>query len=183
MAVSRAHCVDVLDGLSLSERLIAAGIQPSAQRLAIGEYVLFTEDHPSADEVLSRMAEKGRGISMISRATVYNTLNLFVQKGLLRELIIEEGHVVFDPRLDAHHHFVDTKSGRIFDLPTSSVPLGPVTGLDEFVVEEVQVVVRGTRHEVPKERVSSSSPPAIEVRSSRVRSRFGQKMGRQTKPN
>jgi Fe2+ or Zn2+ uptake regulation protein len=66
--------------LGLSERLLAAGIQPSAQRLAIGEYVLFTEDHPSADEVLMKMAEKGRGVSMISRATVYNTLNLFVEK-------------------------------------------------------------------------------------------------------
>lgn len=135
---------------SLAPRLCAAGIQPSAQRLAIGAYVLFTEDHPSAEEVLAKMSERERGqlgssgLPMISRATVYNTLNLFVQKGLLRELIIEEGHVVFDPRLDVHHHFVDTSTGRIFDLPIGSVPLGPMQGLEDFLVQEVQVVVRGT---------------------------------------
>jgi Fur family iron response transcriptional regulator len=141
---------------SLAPRLCAAGIQPSAQRLAIGAYVLFTEDHPSAEEVLAKMSQRERGhlgsggrpsssgLPMISRATVYNTLNLFVQKGLLRELIIEEGHVVFDPRLDVHHHFVDTSTGRIFDLPVGSVPLGPMQGLEDFLVQEVQVVVRGT---------------------------------------
>lgn len=176
-------CVDPLVGHTLSERLTAAGIQPSAQRLAIGEYVLFTEDHPSADEVLDKMGEEASGISMISRATVYNTLNLFVEKGLLRELVIEEGHVVFDPRLDAHHHFVDTSSGRIFDLPTGSVPLGAVTGLDDFAVEEIQVVVRGTRREVPNESASSSSRLAPRARRPRVRSRFGWKTGRPAKPN
>lgn len=168
--------------VSLSERLVAAGIQPSAQRLAIGEYVLFTEDHPSADDVLLKMTGSGSRISMISRATVYNTLNLFVEKGLLRELVIEEGHVVFDPRLESHHHFVDTKSGRIFDLPPGSVPVGPLTGLDGFVVEEVQVIVRGTSRELPADAACSlaqSSGP----RKPRLRSRFGQRPGRTAKPN
>ena len=82
---------------------------------------------------------------MISRATVYNTLNLFVEKGLLRELIIEEGHVVFDPRLDAHHHFVDTHTGEITDVPSEAVPIGPLSQLEDFEVDEVQVVLRGTR--------------------------------------
>jgi hypothetical protein len=61
------------------------GIQPSAQRLAVAEYVLDTRDHPSADQVLERVSDK---IPMLSRATVYNTLTLFVEKGLLRELVL-----------------------------------------------------------------------------------------------
>ena len=134
--------------VDVSDRLLAAGVQASAQRLTIGEYVLFTEDHPSADEVIERLEKKAaRGALMakISRATVYNTLNLFVEKGLLRELIIEEGHVVFDPRMDPHHHFLDTESGEIVDVPFDAVPIGPLSHLDEFKVDEVQIVLRGTR--------------------------------------
>lgn len=133
----------------LSERLAAAGIQPSAQRLAIGSYVLSTEDHPSADQVLDAMKRQGRssrGATTISRATVYNTLNLFVEKGLLKQLVIAEGHVVFDPRLDTHHHFFDTDTGEITDLPVDTIELGPLKGVEEVDVEEVHVVVRGTRH-------------------------------------
>jgi Fur family iron response transcriptional regulator len=113
---------------------------------------------------------------------VYNTLNLFVEKGLLRELIIEEGHVVFDPRLDAHHHFVDVKSGQIFDLPVGAVSLGPLTGLDDFVVEEVQVVVRGTRREAPVVSVCPDSQPSRR-RAARTRSRFGRRPGTHEQKN
>ena len=58
---------------------------------------------------------------MISRATVYNTLNLFVERQLLRELYIAEGVVVFDPKLETHHHFVDDATGRIHDVPWERV--------------------------------------------------------------
>ena len=70
------------------------GIQPSAQRVVVAERVLDSEAHPSADQVL---AEVTRALPMISRATVYNTLNLLVEKGLLRELVLTPGRVVFDP--------------------------------------------------------------------------------------
>ena len=70
------------------------GIQPSAQRVAVAEYVLHTHEHPSADLVWKRVRER---FPWISRATVYNTLNLFVEKGLLQRLTIAEDSVVFDP--------------------------------------------------------------------------------------
>jgi Fe2+ or Zn2+ uptake regulation protein len=59
-------------------------IQPTAQRVAVAEYVLRTQEHPSADNV---WAVVGESFPVISRATVYNTLNLYVEKGLLRECI------------------------------------------------------------------------------------------------
>ena len=70
----------------LVKKLRTAGIQPSAQRLAVAQYVLTTDAHPSADEVLEQVHE---GFPMLSRATVYNTLNLFVEKGLLRQLVLQ----------------------------------------------------------------------------------------------
>src|SRR6516164_8275660 len=90
------------------------GIQPSAQRIAVAQYVLTTDEHPSADRVWARVK---RGFPMLSRATVYNTLNLFVAKGLLRPLVLAEGKVVFDPNVASHHHFIDEETGAIHDVP------------------------------------------------------------------
>lgn len=82
---------------------------------------------------------------MISRATVYNTLNLFVRKGLLRELVLAEGRSVFDPNLNPHHHFVDETTGAIYDLPWDSLKVSEVANLKGFDVHEYQVVLRGIK--------------------------------------
>lgn len=122
------------------EALAAHGIQPSAQRVAVAEVVLASDEHPSADRVWSTVKKT---FPMISRATVYNTLNLFVEKGLLRELVLEQGNVVFDPKLDAHHHFIDEESGRIHDVPWDALKVVDIDKLSGFDVREYQVVMRG----------------------------------------
>jgi Fur family transcriptional regulator, iron response regulator len=125
------------------------GIQPSAQRVAVARYVLRTQEHPSADQVFAHVAEELRrsvGGPVLSRATVYNTLNLFVDKGLLRELILAEGRVVFDPKLEPHHHFVDDQSGEIIDVPWEALEVRDVAALKGLDVREYQVVLRGRAH-------------------------------------
>jgi Fe2+ or Zn2+ uptake regulation protein len=117
-----------------------AGIQPSAQRVAVADYVLATEDHPSADQVWARVKER---FPMLSRATVYNTLNLFVEKGLLRELVLAEGKVVFDPKLAPHHHFIDDETQNIVDIPWDALQVANIDALRGFDVREYQVVLRG----------------------------------------
>lgn len=131
----------------LVTRLREAGIQPSAQRLAVAGYVLATDAHPSADEVL---AEVQGSFPMLSRATVYNTLNLFVEKGLLRQLVLAEGKTVFDPCLEPHHHFIDEESGRIEDVPWDSVKVGDVKSLKGYEVREYMVVMRGRKLSGPR---------------------------------
>jgi len=118
------------------------GIQPSAQRVAVAEHVLFTDRHPSAEEVFSAVRE---GFPMLSRATVYNTLNLFVSKGLLRALALAEGRVVFDPNISRHHHFIDERDGRVFDVPWEALDVGRVEKLKGFRVRDYQVVMRGRK--------------------------------------
>jgi Fur family transcriptional regulator, iron response regulator len=118
-----------------------SGIQPSAQRVAVGEYVLYTLEHPSADLVWKRVRER---FPWISRATVYNTLNLFVDKGLLQRLNLSEDSVVFDPIIETHHHFIDEKSGAIHDVPWDRVQVCNIDSLREFEVHDYQVVMRGT---------------------------------------
>lgn len=122
--------------------LRAHGIQPSAQRVVVAERVLDSEEHPSAEQVLAAVK---RALPVISRATVYNTLNLLVEKGLLRELVLTPGHVVFDPNLTPHHHFIDERTGVIHDVPWDSVEVRRVEGLADFDVREYQVVMRGRR--------------------------------------
>jgi Fur family iron response transcriptional regulator len=118
------------------------GVQPSAQRVAIAEYVLATSDHPSADQV---WAEVRARFPMVSRATVYNTLNLLVEKGLLREFVLTEGSIVFDPKLERHHHFIDEDTQMIHDLPWEAVKVSRVEALSGYDVREYQVVMRGRR--------------------------------------
>jgi len=123
------------------------GIQPSAQRVAVAEFALQTTDHPSADVVWSEVRAR---FPLVSRATVYNTLNLFVAKGLLRALVIAEGKVVFDPNVEQHHHFIDEATGTIHDVAWDAVSISRIDAPREFEVREYQVVMRGRRRPRPR---------------------------------
>ena len=118
------------------------GIAPSAQRVAVAEYVLHTEDHPSADEVWTAVREH---FPMVSRATVYNTLNLFVKKGLLRQFALTEGRTLFDPNTGPHHHFIDDETGEIHDVPWDALKVSRVDDVQGFDVRSYQVVMRGKK--------------------------------------
>ena len=126
----------------LIDRLERAGIRPSAQRVAIAAYVLATEDHPSADEVWNRVKAD---FPMVSRATVYNTLQLFREHGLVQQLVLAEGSVVFDPKVEPHHHFVDDDTGAIHDIPWAALRVGKVDELEGVDVRDYMVVVRGRK--------------------------------------
>jgi Fur family iron response transcriptional regulator len=140
--------------LALQNKLRSKGVRPSAHRLAVAEYVLTTAEHPSADQVLARVR---RRFPLLSRATVYNTLNLFVAKGLLRELVLSEGRVVFDPKLDRHHHFVDDETGEIEDVPWSALEVGDPAAIEGYDVREYMVVMRGKKRS--RASRSRSAPP------------------------
>lgn len=118
------------------------GIQPTPQRIAVAKHVLAAKTHPSADEV---WAQVRRRCPTLSRATVYNTLNVFVEKGLIRTQVLREGTVVFDPRIDAHHHFIDVNTGKIYDVPWDALKVSGENVLRGFEVREYQVILRGRR--------------------------------------
>jgi Fur family iron response transcriptional regulator len=118
------------------------GIQPTPQRIAVAEHVLAAKTHPSADEVWEQVR---RRCPTLSRATVYNTLNLFVEKGLIRTQILKEGTVVFDPHVAAHHHFIDVDTGQIYDVPWDALKVSGEKTLRGFEVREYQVILRGRR--------------------------------------
>jgi len=124
----------------IAERLRTANVQPSAQRVAVAKYVLMTKDHPTADQVWAKVR---KSFPMISRATVYNTLNLFVKKRLLRQFVLNDGRMVFDANVGRHHHFIDEETRRIYDLPWDALTVSKLDSLNGFEVREWHVVVRG----------------------------------------
>ena len=117
-------------------------IQPTPQRIAVVEYVLKSKTHPSADDVLNYARKK---CPTVSRATVYNTLNLIVEKELLAIQTIKEGAVVFDPNIEKHHHFIDNDTGEIYDIPWDQLKVRGKEKLKDFEITEFQVIMRGRR--------------------------------------
>lgn len=94
-------------------RLRDAGIQPTRQRLAIAHALLKAPVHLAADDIL--IAARAY-LPSLSRATVYNTLPLFVEKGLLRALRLDPERTVYDSRTDAHSHIFHEDTGMVEDI-------------------------------------------------------------------
>jgi Fe2+ or Zn2+ uptake regulation protein len=108
----------------------------------VARFVLDTTSHPTAEEVWQRVR---RGSPTLSRATVYNTLNLLVEKGLLKAQVVREGAVVFDAHVARHHHFVDEDTGEIQDVPWDAVKVVREWSPRGYEVQDYQVVMRGRR--------------------------------------
>jgi len=117
-------------------------IQPTPQRIAVAEAILRARTHASADDLWKIVKES---CPTISRATVYNTLNLLVEKKILKTQIIKEGKVVYDPCIEPHHHFIDEETGEIHDIPWTALKVSGKNSLPDFEVIEYQVVMRGRK--------------------------------------
>ncbi len=126
----------------IAGRLRAHGIRPSAHRVTVGQHVLYTQSHPSADQVWTSVR---KDFPMIARATVYNTLNLFVDRGLLRRLLLGDGRVHFDPNLSPHHHLIDEVTGIVYDIPWKALKMPNIKSVEGFDITEYQVVMVGRK--------------------------------------
>lgn len=125
---------------ALADLLSGRGIHPTSQRMEIAR-VLFDEPaHRSADEVF---AEVNRAGSLASKATVYNTLGLFAERGLIREVIIDPHRVVYDPNVEPHHHFYNTVTGELIDIDASTMAVNGLPPVPEGTqVEGIEVIIR-----------------------------------------
>jgi Fur family iron response transcriptional regulator len=116
------------------------GINPTRQRLEIARALFSRTGHLSADQVLA--AVNGRRPAT-SKATVYNTLNLFRDRGLIREVIANPNKVFYDPNTAPHHHFYDVDTGELTDIDARTVEVRGLPALPEGTVTEgVDIIVR-----------------------------------------
>lgn len=125
---------------SVAQLLRGHGINPTHQRIEIGLALFENAHHPSADDLFAIVNARH---TETSKATVYNTLKLFFDKGLVRELIVDANKVFYDPNTSVHHHFYDLATGELTDIPADGVrieglpPLPPGT-----VTEGIDIIVR-----------------------------------------
>jgi Fur family iron response transcriptional regulator len=126
---------EVLSGL-----LRDHGITPTHQRLEIATVLFERKRHLSADQILALVNARH---AETSKATVYNTLNLFLEKGMIRELIVDPSKVFYDPNVAPHHHFYDVVTGELTDFPSDGVRIEGLPALPEGTVEDgIEIVVR-----------------------------------------
>ncbi|MEE9492701.1 MAG: transcriptional repressor [Gammaproteobacteria bacterium] len=100
------------------------GIKCTLQRIHIARAILTQNGHYSADEVMDKVSDTG---IRISKATIYNTLNLFARSGLVREVTIDPARLLFDVNNKPHHHFYNVDTGELHDIAVEGVniPLFP----------------------------------------------------------
>lgn len=135
--------VALLDESGVAEKLRAAGVPLTLQRLAIGQAMLSAPVHLTADQVLARVRAQ---MPEVSRATVYNTLKLFVDRGLARELVIDAERVVFDSNVEPHHHLYEIESGQLTDVSAADLKVVGSPSLPADVdLESIEVVLRVRR--------------------------------------
>lgn len=103
--------------LKLRERIAGLlehhGVKPTPQRLEIGEMILAEPCHLSAEQLIQRLRDAG---STVSKATVYNSLNLFSRQGILREVAVDPARLFYDSTTESHHHFYHEDTGELIDI-------------------------------------------------------------------
>ncbi|MDQ7990780.1 MAG: transcriptional repressor [Candidatus Dactylopiibacterium sp.] len=123
-----------------SALLRGAGIPVTRQRVQIACAFLGAPAHLTAEQLVARMREQAPGLA---RATVYNTLGLFVAHGLVREIIVDGGSVIYDSNTAPHFHYYDSRSGELGDLPAEALRVSGMPQLPPHLeLEAVDVIVR-----------------------------------------
>ena len=103
------------DLLSLFDQF---GILPTPQRLDIAAILLQRPQHMSAEHIIDKLKDSR---SKVSKATVYNSLNLFSKHGLVREVMVDPVRKFYDSTTHPHHHFYNVDSGELSDIPDEQV--------------------------------------------------------------
>lgn len=136
--------MDVRD--RIAARLLDHGVRPTKQRLQIALMVLTRPCHFSAEQVLAGVRRSG---AAVSKATVYNTLNLFRRQGLIREVTVDPDRVMYDSTTRPHHHFYNAATGELIDIEPAELRLARLPPLPaQTEAESVEVVIR-VRNKAP----------------------------------
>lgn len=123
-----------------AELLRRHGITPTHQRLEIAHVLFARRQHLSADQIMALVNLRH---SETSKATVYNTLKLFLEKGMIREVIVDPSKVFYDSNTAPHHHFYNTTSGELIDIDAEDMQVQGLPSLPEgMVAERVDIIIR-----------------------------------------
>ena len=116
------------------------GVRPTSQRLQVAELLLTSPKHMTAEQILAKLRESpGR----VSKATVYNTLKLFVDNGLARQIHADPERCVYDSTMTPHHHFQNLDTGEMLDIRPEDLAFAKMPPLPPGTeIADVEVVIR-----------------------------------------
>ncbi len=115
-------------------------VTPTQQRVEIAQMLFARPQHLSADQLLAQVNSES---NHVSKATVYNTLNLFARKGLVREVIVDPSRVFYDSNTSQHHHFFNVDTGELTDVPLPTLAMEQLPSLPQGTVAAgVDVIIR-----------------------------------------
>ena len=106
------------EDVDLSLRLGDVGITITNQRLQIARILFEKEQHLSAEQILMKLSKSE---NPVSKATVYNTLGLFAERGLIREVVIDGMRIFYDTNASEHYHFYNVDNGELKDFPCGNI--------------------------------------------------------------
>ncbi len=130
---------------NMADLLRSHDINPTHQRIEIAHALFSRQEHLSADQVMAIVNTRH---SETSKATVYNTLNLFLEKRLIREVIVDPNKVFYDPNTRPHHHLYEVDSGKLSDIDAEQIRISGLPALpDDMVTEGIDLIVR-VRHQL-----------------------------------
>lgn len=123
------------------EYLQEHGIKPSVQRVAVMKYLLEHPTHPPVEEIYTRLAPK---FPTLSKTTVYNTLKLLVDQGVVRMLTIDGKNTNYDGCMLPHAHFLCSRCGKIHDVDLpAALPEAHACVAEGFRVDHADLYYHG----------------------------------------
>lgn len=115
-------------------------IYPTNQRVIITHILLAHRTHLSAEEVFRLVNSDNHHVS---KATVYNTLGLLADKGVIREVIADPARIFYDPNTEPHHHFFDITTGELTDISAEQIHVSDLPALPIGAqLDGVDIIVR-----------------------------------------
>ncbi len=124
----------------VTAQLLGHGVRPTAQRVHIAMLVLDHPCHFSADQLLASLRKAGQ---RVSKATVYNTLNLFSRCGLIREIAVDPARLMYDSTIGPHHHFYNAETGELTDIGPDDLRISRLPTLPRATeAQSVEVIIR-----------------------------------------
>jgi Fur family iron response transcriptional regulator len=116
------------------------GILSTPQRLEVADILLEKPQHLSAEQIIERLREAG---SSVSKATVYNTLNLFGERGIVKEVMVDPVRKFYDSTTHPHHHFYNVDTGELHDIPDEQVRFSELPPMPEGTrSDSIEVLIR-----------------------------------------
>ncbi|GGB02627.1 Fur family transcriptional regulator [Allosediminivita pacifica] len=126
---------------TITERCEAAGLRMTGQRRVIAAVLEEAEDHPDVEELYARASGRDPRISL---ATVYRTVKLFEESGILDKVDFGDGRARYEDAERAHHdHLIDLKTGEVIEFVDPEIE-----ALQEKIAERLGYRLVGHRMEL-----------------------------------